>query len=206
MDNREWMYTGRPSQAGITHEWIEKTEGFLNQAFGKASGGASDTFCPCSECGNRKRKTRRVMGEHLCKYGFMPNYTRWVFHGEARRTRDEVVRPRLEAFDADGGVAGWLGDYHEAAFAEGPTEEGEEEKEDAEEEPEPTAKVFYEMLSSAQKLLHEKATVSQLDAIGRLMGLKSQFNMSRAHFDATLAVIFGLLLQGHILPSSFYES
>ena len=95
----------------------------------------------------------------------------WVFHGEAHRTREEVMRPRLEAFDANGGVARWLGDFHEAMFAERPTEE--EEKEDEEEEPEPTRKAFYQMLSSAQKLLHEKATVSQLDVIGRLMGLKS---------------------------------
>ena len=145
------------------------------------------------------------MGEHLCKYGFTPNYTRWVFHGEAHRTREEVVRPRLEAFDADDGVAGWLGDFHEATFAERPTEE-EEEKEDEEEEPEPTGKAFYQLLSSAQKLLHEKATISQLDAIRRLMGLKSQYNMSRAYFDGMLAVIGGLLPEGHILPSSFYES
>jgi hypothetical protein len=67
-------------------------------------------------------------------------------------------------------------------------------------------KAFYEMLSSAQKLLHEKATFSQLDAIGCLMGLKSQYNMSRACFDGMLAIIGGLLLEGHILPSSFYES
>jgi hypothetical protein len=133
MDNHEWMYIGHPSQAEITPEWMDKTEGFLNQAFGKAE--------------TRKEKTRKVMGEYLCKYGFTPNYTRWVFHGEAHHTREEVVRPRLEAFDADGRVAGWLGDFHEATFAERPTEE--EEKEDEEEEPEPTANAFYEMLSSA---------------------------------------------------------
>jgi hypothetical protein len=85
-------------------------------------------------------------------------------------------------------------------------EEEEEEKVDEEEGPELAAKAFYEMLSLAQKLLHEKATVSQLDAIGRLMGLKSQYNMSRACFDGMLAVIGGLLLEGHILLSSFYES
>jgi hypothetical protein len=62
------------------------------------------------------------------------------------------------------------------------------------------------MLSLAQKLLHEKAMVSQLDAIGRLMGLKSHYNMSRACFDGMLAVIGGLLPEGHILSSSFYES
>ena len=100
----------------------------------------------------------------------MPNYTRWVHHGEPYRPREEVVRRGLEAFYGDGGVAGWLGDYADAMFAEGRTED---EQEDGEEEPEPTGKAFYQMLSSAQKLLHEKATVSQLDAIGCLMGLKS---------------------------------
>jgi hypothetical protein len=152
---------------------MAKTEGFLDQAFGKAANRVRDTFCPCSECENKKIKTRKVMGEHLYKYGFTPNYTRWVYHGEAHRIREEVVRPRLEAFDGDGGVAGWLGDYHDATFAERPMEEEEDD-----EEPEPTAKVFYAMLDSAQKLLHNKTMISQLDAIGRLMGLKSWYNMS----------------------------
>jgi hypothetical protein len=83
---------------------MAKTEGFLDQAFAKAANGATDTFCPYRECENKKIKTRKVMGEHPCKYGFMPNYTQWVYHGEAHRTREEVVRPRLEAFDGDGRV------------------------------------------------------------------------------------------------------
>jgi hypothetical protein len=118
----------------------------------------------------------------------MPNYTRWVYHGEAYRPREEVVRPRLEAFDDDGGVAEWLGDYQDATFAERPTED---EQEDEEEEPEPSVKMFLAMLDSTQKLLYEKTTVSQLGAIGRLLGLKSQHNMTRACFDAMLAIIGG---------------
>jgi hypothetical protein len=132
---------------------MAKTEVFLDQAFGMAANGARDTFCPCSECENKERKTRKVMGEHLCKYRFTPNYTRWVYHGKAHCTREEVVRPRLEEFDGDGRVAGWLGDYHDATFAERPMEEDEE-------EPKPTANVFYAMLDSAQKLLHDKTMVS----------------------------------------------
>jgi hypothetical protein len=54
---------------------------------------------------------------------------------------------------------------------------------------EPTVKVFYDMMSSAQKPLHDQTTVSQLDAIGRLMGFKSECNMSREHFDGMLIVI-----------------
>ena len=108
------------------------------------------------------------MVQHLCKYGFMPNYTWWVSHGEAYRPREEVVRRRLEAFDGDGGVEGWLGDYEDVMFAKRPLEVEQED-----EEPEPSAKAFLAMLESAQKFLHEKTTVSQLDAIGRLLGLKS---------------------------------
>jgi hypothetical protein len=133
----------------------------------------------------------------------MLNYTRWVYHGEAYHPREEVMRPRLEAFDDDGGVAEWLGDYQDATFVERPTED---EQEDKEEEPEPSAKAFLAMLDSAQKLLPEKTTVSQLDAIGCLLGLKSQHNMTRACFDAMLAIIGGLLLEGHHLPSNLYES
>ena len=48
--------------------------------------------------------------------------------------------------------------------------------------------------------------MSQLDAIGCLLGLKSELNLSRPGFDKMLAVIDTLLLEGHILPKSMYES
>ncbi|XP_021317250.1 uncharacterized protein LOC110435683 [Sorghum bicolor] len=110
MDNREWMYTGHSSQGQVTNEWINKTDDFLERAFGEASKGASKIFCPCSKCANRKRQTKEVMGQHLWKNGFTPDYTRWVYHGEADRMREEVVRQRVEDYDADAGVADILDD------------------------------------------------------------------------------------------------
>jgi hypothetical protein len=107
-----------------------------------------------------------------------------------------VVRPRLKDFDAGARVADMLEDWHEGQYGEGCTEE----------EMEPTAKAFYDMMSSAQKPLHDQTAVSQLDAIGRLMGFKSECNMSREHFDGMLTVIGSLLPDGHILPKSMYES
>ena len=91
-----------------------------------------------------KRQTKKVMGEHLWKNGFMADYTRWVYHGEAERMREEVVRSHVEDYDADVGVVDMLNDYHEAQFAEGHTEE----------ELDATAKAFYDMFATAQKLLH----------------------------------------------------
>ena len=44
------------------------------------------------------------------------------------------MRPRLEAFDGDAGVADWMDDFQEARFGEGLEE---------------SAKAYYDMLSSA---------------------------------------------------------
>ena len=101
------------------------------------------------------------MGEHLVNYGFTPDYTWWIFHGEAHRLRDEVVRQRIDECDAAGGIGDKLDDYEEAHFGEGPQEE----------EPEASTKAFYEMLEAAQKPLHGQTKVSQLDGIGCLMAL-----------------------------------
>ncbi|XP_025792017.1 uncharacterized protein LOC112873220 [Panicum hallii] len=136
------------------------------------------------------------MGEHLCKYGWTEDYTRWIYHGEGGRVREEAVRARVEEFDADAGVADMIEDYHEAQFAEGCMEE----------EPEASAKSFYDMFAAALKPVHRHIDVSQLDAIGRVIVLKSQFHLSRDAFDAMLTVFASLLPEGHILPKSMYES
>ena len=135
MENHDWMYTGH---ASMTPEWMTKTNAFLEHSFGEAARGSSRMPCPCSKCDNHVRKNRKNVGEDLCKYGFTPNYTCWIHHGEADRIREEVVRPRLEAFDGDAGVADWMDDFQEARFGEG-----------LEDEPEESTKAYYDMLSSA---------------------------------------------------------
>ena len=54
------------------------------------------------------------MDKHIVKFGFTPGYHRWIHHGEADHIREEVVRPWLEAFDDDAGVADMLDDTHQA--------------------------------------------------------------------------------------------
>jgi hypothetical protein len=190
------MYTGHRSKRDVSPEWIKNTNEFLEQAWGENAKGAARIFCPCSKCANRKRQTQDVMGEHLFLNGFTPNYTRWIHHGEGHRRREDVVRPRVEDCDAEAGVVDMLDDYHEAHVAE----------ELVEEEPEGSAKAFYDMFASAQKPLHGHTKVSQLDAIGRVMALKSRYSLSRDTFDGIVTVIGSLLPEGHILPKSMYES
>ena len=55
-----------------------------------------------------------------------------VFHAEAHRMRDEIVRQRIDECDAASGIGDMLDDYDEAHFGEGPLEE----------EPEASTKAF----------------------------------------------------------------
>jgi hypothetical protein len=116
----------------------------------------------------------------LFNNGFVQNYTRWIHHGERDRIREEVVRPLLEEYDADAGMA----DFHEGRFVEGM---------EVEEDPEETAKAFYTMMEASQKPLHKKTMVSQLYGISRLIVLKSQLGISRDGFDLVLTVLGKLL-------------
>jgi hypothetical protein len=89
------------------------------------------------------------MGNHIVAHGFVKNYTRWICHGETYRAREEVLRQRIETFDAEVGCGDMIEDFHQGNFDKGPDQV-------MEEAPEPTAKAYYDMLSSAQKPLHEK--------------------------------------------------
>jgi hypothetical protein len=151
---------------------------------------------PVQQMCQPEKKSKKSMVEHIWKNGFTSGYTRWIFHGEAHRTREEVLRQRVEHYDADAGVADMLNDYYEAQYAGGCTDD----------EPEPTAKAFYDMFDVAQKPLHGQTKVSQLDVIGRVMAFKSQYSMSRDAFDGLLTVIGSLLPEDHILPKSMYEA
>jgi hypothetical protein len=114
MEDRQWMYMGRTSQGDASIEWMNKTDRFLKCAFGKAPKYPKMALCPCSKCVSRRMQGQEVLGIHLHKNGFTPNYTRWVHHGEANRMREEVVRQHVEAFDADARVADMVDDVHQA--------------------------------------------------------------------------------------------
>jgi hypothetical protein len=91
-----------------------------------------------------EKKTKEDHGITYLEEWFTPGYTRWIFHGEANRTREEVLRQRVEDYDTDAGVADMLNDYQEAQYIGGCMYD----------EPEPTAKAFYDMFDAAQKPLH----------------------------------------------------
>jgi hypothetical protein len=151
---------------------------------------------PVQQMCQQEKKSKKALVEHIWKNGFTPDYTRWIFQGEAHRTREEVVRQHIEYYDVDVEVTDMLNDYHKAQFVGGCMED----------ETEPTAKTFYDMFDAAQKPLHGQTKVSQLDAIGRVMAFKSQYSMSRDTLNGLLTVIGSLLPEDHVLSKSMYEA
>jgi hypothetical protein len=154
--------------------------------------------CPYSKCKNQKKKDYSHMYRDIFANGYVPNYIHWIHHGERHCIRDEVVRPLLEEFVADAGMAELMADYHEAQFVQGMEVE--------EEDPKETAKAYYTMMEAKKKPLHENTMVSQLDAISRLIALKSSLAISREGFDLVLLVVGQLLPKVHFLPKNTYES
>ena len=189
MDDREWMYTGHPSQAGMTTEWVTKTNEFVEAAFAR---GQRKSWCPCLKCRNGTEQSKKTMCVHLQKHGFKRGYTRWTLHGEPEHSREEVVHRRT---DNNGtGIVDMVADFNDAR------EEG------SEEEPEESASAYVEMLNSSQQPLHDHTNQCQLDAIAQAMSIKTQFNMSRDCFNSMVTSWGRSLPEGHKLAKSWYEA
>lgn len=198
------MYSGRLSGGDVLPEWITKTNQFLEVAFARHTGHGG-VWCPCTSCGNNKEKTKDEMGWHLLKNGFMPNYHRWVAHGEfePQRARESVVRQRTDSPEYVTHVEFMLDDLENAAALENPAvgEEGL-----GEEDEEQMTSKFYETLNGAQRPLHGHTEVTQLDGMARLLAVKAQFGWTRSSFDTLLTVVRTLLPKDNILPKNMYES
>jgi hypothetical protein len=79
-EDRRWMYEGwRMNDPSV--DWIRKTEDFIDRAFAISRTG-TDVRCPCSMCRVCRCQDKRTLLGHLCKYGYMPDYEVWVYHGE----------------------------------------------------------------------------------------------------------------------------
>ena len=138
-----------------------------------------------------KRQTEVVMGKHLQRRGFTPNYTVWTFHGESdQRTRAEVIRRRTDEHGT--GIEDMVQDFDDAR--------------DSDDEMEESAKAFYEMLESSKRPLHEHTELCQLDAIAQVMALKAQFNLGRECYDAMMTYLDAFYPKAMYMPANLYQS
>lgn len=183
-----WMYSGWKDNGRHSDEWIRNTNAFVNHVFEGVRSAKFGVSCPCSKCCNGSRRTKQLMTSHLCHWGFMPNYFRWTAHGE-----HHVHVDRVESVNTDC-LEDMLCDFGDAMHVD-----------NVDEEPTPDAKAFYAMLSAVRDPLHEFTQTSRFATVTRLMGIKSQYNLSGDCINSLLKLWQDTLPQGNKMPSSLYE-
>jgi len=171
MEDREWMYTGWSRTQAPSNDWIENSNIFLDHAFSVANIVEDETIkCPCVRCRNCVRNKRFTVEMHLCRFGFKEDYKIWTAHGEG------LIDSSIEGGYGEGfGETDRMDEMLVDLAGEHPPP--------IDEEPAAYARAFYRMVESAEQSVHEKTTHSSLSAIACLLALKSQYNMSIAHFE-----------------------
>ncbi|XP_073297992.1 uncharacterized protein [Primulina huaijiensis] len=85
MDNdRNWMYR-RLENGFLTNEYCVGVESFVTFALGHPECLLNGNIrCPCNQkkCQNKIYLDEDTVKIHLGRYGFVPNYYNWFFHGE----------------------------------------------------------------------------------------------------------------------------
>ena len=69
------------NQHRLHPEYIEGVKEFVKLAC-QNNPLSIEVTCPCKRCRNVKLVKKDLLGEHLMVNGFLPSYTRWIFHGE----------------------------------------------------------------------------------------------------------------------------
>jgi len=192
-EDRRWMYEGWRKNAP-TLEWIAKTEVFVNRAFSLPNTG-DYVRCPCSNCRNYQGQIRRVLSQHLCKYGFMPNYEIWVHHGES------LPSANISEVDVNDDA-----DYDRMDEMLDDLREDIEFPSDPEDPPTPEVKKFFELLKASEEPLHEYTSVTILSFVTRLVAIKSKFALSRNCYNELLKLFSDVLPPNHKMPKDVYQS
>ena len=195
MENRDWMYSGWVFGQVPSNIWLEETARFIDRAFSSVAEGGK-IKCPCAKCRNYFPQERHIVEKHLYKHGYKPNYKTWTEHGESFVAAADGSVPLVHQegcneTDRMDNMLVDLGGSHLPPVTEEPTS---------------SAKAFYRMVSSADELVHENTKHTRLSAVARLLAMKSQYNMSIAHFDDTLKIIHELLPPESNLSEDFYQS
>ena len=141
--DKGWMLRRKDQFGSIIEEFRNCVDGFIQVAkrdpkFADVTGRIP---CPCGKCRNRYWDISFNVEKHLYHHGFMDGYTNWTLHGEERWTNGaSIVQDRVE---------GSTNPYHDMVMNAFHARSNLEVQE-VEEDPNPSAKKFFNLLKSAE--------------------------------------------------------
>jgi hypothetical protein len=152
---------------------------FLKLAF---VGDCCEAKCSCNKCQNRTMLPEYEMSNQICKHEFMPNYLVWHQHGEVQAPATVELDgsdndDRMDDMIADTGMEYdlWFRDQH------------------------PTLEVqnFYMHIATSNEKVHDGTDLTVLQAVMRLIGMKSKYNFSNQCYIDIAKLIINLKLAKH---------
>ncbi|XP_074326600.1 uncharacterized protein LOC141664542 [Apium graveolens] len=191
--DRRWMNERFDARNNITEEYKLGVQNFIRVALKGDVDSKGRIRCPCKECGNIWYKLPDNVTYDLYRHGIMESYTRWIFHGEKDSSGVEGETCRDDdMYDAHDMLRDFA-DAHEN-FGNG------------EEEPNATAKNFYDMLDGASEPLYPNCSSSTtLSFVNKLLYFKNKHGCSNKGFDELLQLIGSVFPENHNLPETYYD-
>jgi hypothetical protein len=152
----------------------------LNKAF---ADGCRVAKCPYTICQNYRFLTQDKVQIHLCQEGFMPNY---LVADIGREYDGNENEDRMDEMVAN------IGRQYEI----GSRELGEP----------PEVQNFYRLLVAVDEKVHDGTDVTVLQAVTRLMTMKSKYNFSNQCYNVMVKRIIDVISMKHNMPKDLYQS
>ena len=171
--------------------------------------------CPCKKCKHRCYLPTEEVHLHILKKGFVPNYFEWTRHGEpliSSSSRSAEVGMGVVGSDVLGGpycmadnVCDIENPYVQMVFdAVGSSIQPN--LGSAEEEPNPDASNFFDLLSAAdQELWPGCDNMTQLGSVARILNIKSEGHIFDRSLNEILSWYNDSLPTDNNMVDSFYE-
>jgi hypothetical protein len=129
------------------------------------------------------------MSTHLAKKGFMLNYLLWHQHGEVEHVVADESHGNNVVNQMDDMVADIGRGYD--------LESG---------DPPPEVQNFYRLLAVSEEKVHDGTDVTVLQAVTRLMGFKSKYNISNQCYNDIVKLIIDPIPAKHNMMKDLYQS
>ncbi|XP_021769734.1 uncharacterized protein LOC110733975 [Chenopodium quinoa] len=157
------------------------------------SSNPNEVRCPCVKCKNKCLWNADTVKIHLYGKGFIPNYYKWMCHGErypgvpewrSNEYRDMV----LDAF----------GHTEDQGPSDGASVSSEE-------EPNATAKHFLDLLKASERPLYEGSSLSMLEMAARITSLKCECDLPHRCVYGFASLLSEAIPNNNHMADTIYE-
>jgi hypothetical protein len=173
---------------GHSVEWFQIAKEFLKLAF---DGGRHEAMCLCSRCCNRRMLSEYEMSGHIAKKGFMPDYLVWYQHGEVQPPAAAESDGNDDDDRMDDMIADISMEYDLGSGDQHPPSE---------------VQNFYRLLATSEEKVHDGTALTVLQAVTRLMAMKSKYNFSNQCYNDIVKLIIDLIPMKHNMSKDLYQS